>query len=91
MPEDGAGGAVFVGAFVGLLVEELPLCGETVLRPRPARCGSGALARAVEPVLERGEGDGVHWGRLHWASYPSRNGLMISNPSMIWPCCMSSV
>jgi hypothetical protein len=60
MPQDGAAGAVFVGAFVGFLVKELPLCREAILRPDLLVVDQRALPRAVEPVLERGEGDQFH-------------------------------
>ena len=89
--ENGAGRAVLIRALVGFLVEKLPLRREAVLRPDLLIMDKRALARAIEQVLERGEGDGVHGGGSMRLSYPSRNGLMISNPSMIWPCCRSSV
>ena len=65
--EDGTGGAVFVGAFVGFFVEQLAFGGEAVLGPDLLVVDECALARAVEPVLKGGERDhfnqrvGVGW------------------------------
>ena len=62
MAEDGAAGTVLVGTFVGFLVEELALCGEAVLRPCLLVVDKGVLARAVEEMLEGGEGDELCFG-----------------------------
>lgn len=70
--EDGAGGAVLVGAFVGFLVEELALRREAVLRPDLLVVDQHALARAIEPMLDRGEGDGI--GRGHGLFIPHGTG-----------------
>lgn len=58
MAQDGAGDAMLVRPLIGFLVQELSLCGEPVLRPHLLIVDQRALARAVKPVLERGEGDG---------------------------------
>ena len=55
----GSAGEVLVRAFVGLFVEELAFCCKTVFRPYLLVVDQRALARAIKPVLERGEGDGL--------------------------------
>jgi hypothetical protein len=57
--EDAAAGTVLIGAFVGFFVEELAFCGEAVFRPCLLVVDQGALARAIEEMLEGGERDGL--------------------------------
>lgn len=51
-------GAGFGGAVVGALVEDAAGGGEVVLGPEPLDVDEGALALAVEEVLEGGNGEG---------------------------------
>ena len=63
LSQDGTGGAVFVGAFVGFFMKLLSLGGETILGPDLLVVDEGALARAIQEVLQRGEWDGFGRGR----------------------------
>ena len=63
--QDGAGGTVFVGAFVGFFVKLLTLGSETILGPDLLIVDEGTLARAIQEVLQRG-GVGWVWAGEAW-------------------------
>ena len=88
--KDGSGYPVFVGAFVGFLVKGLPLGGEAVFGPDLFVVDESTLARAVEPVLEGGEGDHHGVGESEtqideWQLFPGRLELRVCKAPRIGP------
>ena len=61
MAQDRSRSSMLVWTFVGFFVEKLALCGEAVFRPCLLVMDKGALARAVEKMLEGREGDGLYF------------------------------
>ena len=59
MTEDGARRPMFVRPLIGLLVQKLTFRREFVLGPNLLVMNQRTLARAVKPVLEGGDGDGI--------------------------------
>lgn len=61
-PGDADARACFRGTVVSAFMEDTSLGGESILGPDLFEVDQGALARAIEPMLECGEGDEVFFG-----------------------------